>query len=292
MHWTYAARPEQSDLEQGDFLFPDDGLRSLLDEEHPRFNSEKIIGFVVSTQSCDLVRRNGKPPKAGHINILAVRSLKESLPNLIESCCRQVGRGIFLRSDRGRAKDLLTRIFNQNEQALGLFYFHPDADLGIGDHSVAYLRIAVALDAKHYDALLQARRGGLDPAFQAKFGWLVGNLYSRAATPDWSDRDGGGGQLKDLVETHLQEQIAGLGPHWIDDELVDVGKKQGVIFDNRSFGELSNELEACRPPPPIDKLIAEIEGEVRKVVPGIDDTSLGKLSNRVRNNGRIKKLLK
>lgn len=263
MHWTYTARGPDDHLEQGDFLVLTDGLRSVLDEVHPHFCGSKYIGFTVATQSCDLVRRRGNRPKAQYINIASVRSLKEVAPRLLSHFATAVAEGVFFQSGKQSAKDFLTRLFNQNEQSLGLFYFHPDADIGLGERSVAFLRVAIALRAEHYDVLLQARRGGLKPAFQAKFGWLVGNLYSRAATPDWSDQEEGDKQLESLVSDYLEEQLLGFGPIWIEDELVAAGRKADVSFHDRNPSDLKNELEQYRPEPPLTRLVTEVEKQAK-----------------------------
>lgn len=266
MHWTYVSRQPDADLEQGDFLLPDDELRDILNTVHPHFCAAKYIGFVVITQSCDLVRRGGKSAKAEHVNIATVRTLKDVGTKLVARVATTIAPGLFRRSDRAAARELLTRLFNQNEQALGLFYFHSDRDIGLGDPSVAFLRVSVALRAEHYEALVRARTGGLAPAFQAKLGWLVGNLYSRAATPDWSEQDGGSLALEELIERHLTEQIPGSGPIWIDDELIAAGRQAKVSFSDRPLAELFDELERIRPAPAIDKLADEIAKESKKVL--------------------------
>lgn len=79
MHWTYA-KPETSDLSQGDVLLPSTELREkLLRPVHPYFAHQKYLAFMVTTQSCDLVLRGGKP-SASHISIAPVRSLKAVWP--------------------------------------------------------------------------------------------------------------------------------------------------------------------------------------------------------------------
>jgi len=263
VHWTYSQPELDSDLQQGDFLVPTDELREILSDVHPHFCADKYIGFVVTTQTCDLVRRGSKSPKAHYINIAAVRSLKDTAAPLFERIARPVAKGIFLESNRVTAKEFLHRLFNQNEQALGLFYLHPDADIGLGDHSVAFLRIVIALRAEHYSKLLTARRGGLKPAFQAKLGWLVGNLYSRAATPDWSEQEGGKNELDQLECLYLKEHLPGRGPIWVEDQLIWEGQANNVVFDGRNTPDLIEELEQYRPPPPIDKLVKEVADQAK-----------------------------
>lgn len=266
MHWTYSLHEPGSDLQQGDFLAPTSELKQILNEVNPYFSADKYIGFVITTQTCDLVRHNRKSPKAQYINIATVRSLKEVSTRLLEKVVKPVGKGLFRKSDQEDAQNFLHRLFNQNEQAHGLFYLHPDADIELGDPSVAFLRIVITLKAEKYNSLISARKGRLRPDFQAKFGWLVGNLYSRAATPDWSDQIGGDDVLSQLVKSYLDERIPGHGPVWLDDVLINAGQENKVVFSNRDTTELIEELEKYRPPPVLDMLASEIVEVAKKAL--------------------------
>ena len=222
MHWTYDSCEPDADLEQGDFLAVTPELTNLLGEVHAHFTDEKYLGFLITTQSCDLVRRGRKPAKSPYVSIAAIRSLRSTFPRLLAIECSPIQRGlpIFSSNRKSDARKLLSRIFNQNEAAMGLFYLHPDNEAGIGDACVAMLRVTVSLRVEHYERLVRARRVRLTPAFQAKLGWLLGNLYGRAAAPDWGDQPGGETALNVLIEEHLKEQVEGCGPTWISDELV------------------------------------------------------------------------
>lgn len=266
MHWTYCQREDDSDLQQGDFLVPNEELLKLLEEVHPYFNDQKYIGFVVTTQTCDLVRRGGKPPKAQYISIAVVRSLEEVTTKLLEHVIKPVEKGIFLKSQRLVAKDFLHRLFNQNEQALGLFYYHADGDIGLGDPSVAFLRLVLTLKSDNYQTLLKARKGGLTANYQAKFGWLVGNLYSRAASPDWSDQEGNEKILNKLIKRFSDNKISSNEIVWVEDELISAGLEHGIEFKEKPFHELLSELEEHRPKPLIERLNTEVSQTIRTVV--------------------------
>lgn len=265
MHWTYEKFKPDSDLEQGDIIFPNDELRKLLLDVHPYFADEKYIGFAVASQSCDLVRRGGES-KARYISIAPVRALPSVAHRLFEQVIPSVAPGLFRASLKRQGLEFLKRLFDQNEQALGLFYLHEDGEVGLGVPCVAFLRVKVALKAQHYAALTNARRGRLSPEFRAKFGWLVGNLYSRAASPDWSDYPGGEGQIEKMTSAYIEEQLEGLGPVWVDDELVDAGEKRKVKFAARDRGELLRELESLRPKPALDRLAEEVVKQGRKAL--------------------------
>lgn len=259
MHWTYEEFNDDSDLEQGDLVAPIDDLKGILKVVHPHFCADKYLGFTIATQSCDLVRRK-HGAKAKYISIAVVRSLKAVFPRLLAQVVRPTAAGLFAQSAKVFATQFLERIFDQNEQALGLFYFHPDPDVELGEPAVAFLRVNVALREEHYDVLLKARTGRLTPEFREKFGWLLGNLYSRAATRDWSDSPGGNEQLSALIERYTKEQIAGAGPTWVEDELIEAGRVAGVQFDGRSHDEVIADLIEHRPKPRIDK-VAEIAAD-------------------------------
>ena len=289
MHWTYNKVDPSSDLEQGDILSPTPALAKVLDEVHPHFRAAKYLGFTVSTQSCDLVRR--RKVKARYISIAVIRSLRDVLPRLLEQVVQPIAPGIFRRSARAEARDFLGRLFNQNEQAQGLFYLHPDADVGLGEPCVALLRINVSLRAEHYDALLEARTGRLGPEFRAKYGWLLGNLYSRTASPDWQDQPSGEQQLGQMISEALDSKLPERKMQWIEDELVVAGQSAGVTFVERNGDELVKELEKLRPKPPIERLIDEVIVQAQKVIPG-QDKAMETLRNRLLNNGTVKKIVR
>jgi hypothetical protein len=287
-HWTYEDKFDHaSDLEQGDLLRPDDALRALFHEVHPHFCDLKYTGFLVATQSCDLVRRSGKPPDATYLTLAVIRPLAQVIDKLIGRVAKTAAPRLFLKNSKGEARNLLSRIFNQNEQALGLFFLHQDADVGIGEQSVALLRVAVAIRAEHYDTLIRARTGRLKPEFRAKLGWLIGNLYGRPATPDWTDQPEGRKKLDALVRSFVDNESPGSsGPRWIDNELVDLATRQGISVESVP----ESELEHLRPPPLHERASDVVRDELLKVDPDVDLGKVKTLVNRLNNSGTFKKL--
>ncbi len=270
-HWTYEASRPAGDLEQGDFLAPTKDLRDLLRKVHPLFDDDKYLGFVVATQSCDLVRRK-QAPKARHISIAVVRPLRQAWLRFLAEVASPVGADVFLRSKKAAARQLLERIFDQNEQALGLFYLHPDAEIGLGEPAVACLRITIALRSEHYALLVSARTGRLDPEFRAKFGWLLGNLYSRAAAPDWADSLGGKQSLDALIDGFLNPPSPG-GPVWAEDDNVDAAKANGALKalpPEATRDELLAVLTANAPKPSLEALVDEVVKQAAKALVGLN----------------------
>jgi hypothetical protein len=284
-HWTYSTFGSGDDLAQGDILKPSAELKALLSDVHHHFLDEKYVGFLVATQSCDLVLRQGSA-KAPYINLAVIRPLSNVFHKLIAQVSTPVKPGVFLKSEKKRVKDLFVRIFNQNEQALGVFFLHEDVDSGIAEPCVVLLRVTVALKSDHYAMLTKARVGRLNPEFRAKLGWLLGNLYARPATTDWSDREGGKQQLDQLVSDYLDQQDAGGGVTWIDDELIKEARARNIDVKEVSF----QELEQYRPKPRHEQSLDQIREELLKVAPELEAEKVAKLTNRLKNNGKFKKL--
>jgi hypothetical protein len=289
--WTYTAFKPDSDLEQGDFLGPTEELGQVLAAVHPHFRDSKYVGFLIASQSCDLVRRNGEAGNAQYISIATVRPLRVVLTKLIASIQEPFAPGLFKKGTKFEAKKLLSRILNQNEQALGLFYLHPDTDLKLGEPAVAFLRVTVSLRMEHYSVLMKSRTGRLAAAFQAKLGWLLGNLYARAATPDWYDRPNGKKELEKAVDDLLADPIPGVTPEWIDDELVQVAREQQFDHKGKTPAEIVAALEPMRPLPPMTRAVDTIAAELRELT-SMESDVLEKLRKRLENNSTFRSLIR
>lgn len=278
-HWTYDSHEPADDLEQGDILEPTDRLRAVFSEVHPHFTADKYLGFLVTTQSCDLVRRRGMS-KAPYLNVAAIRPLTQVAHKILCYAAEPVADRTFRTSAKPEARRLLERIVNQNEQSAGLFFLYPDIDAGMAEPAVAFLRVTVALRQSHYDALREARVGRLKPEFRAKLGWLVGNLFVRPATPDWNDVQGGRALFREVIRQVVDDV------RWIDDEIVDVASAKGIDVSIVSL----DELEAFRPPSHLERALLEVHAELSRVAPDLSEDKATKLANRLRNNGKFKKL--
>lgn len=287
--WAYAPVPDGSDFEQGDFVEPTTQLREVLEQVHRHFCDEKYLGFLVLTQTCDLARRRGAPPAARYINIAAVRSLEAVLPKLVSTVCPPVTGTLYRMSGKQKAHNLLHRVIHQNERKLGLFYLHPDADWGIGEPAVAILQVSVALRADHYEILQSARKGRLNPDFQAKLGWLVGNLYARPATPDWEDQPGGKAEAKRLLNDLLDApgQL-----EWIDDASVDAAREAGVSIDGLTGEAAVAALKKLKPSRPLDEGVEIMLSALSDVIPQTGAGQIRRLRQRLKNDERLRVLLR
>ena len=151
---------------------------------------------------------------------------------------------------------------------------------GISTPSVAMLRIEIALHTKHYDTLLSSRRGRLKPAFQAKLGWLVGNLYSRVGTEDWSEPDERKREKNSIIDRILND-VAKV--KWSSSEAVVLAVKQGFSAKGKSLDEISKSMDSYEPKP-LDKCVREeltrmIAAEDLDIPPHIQDQLMKRLPN-------------
>lgn len=293
-HWTYEAiSPEDQDLQQGDIIQPTEQLNAELGKVHPHFQDDKYSGFLILSQTCDLVRRAPlKQCKTNYINLAVIRPIQDVLIPLLDRYCSEdrFASGLYKKSARGQARMLMERLVNQNEQGMGLFYLHPDTEVQIPDHSIALLQVSFALKAdSHYDMLLAARSGRLKHEFQCKLGWLIGNLYSRIATRDWPETE------RDLLVKYFLES-----PHPEESQLkwVDANTAKKMVAEARQpldqlQPDVINELITKLAPVPAKdaalKRIAEIAAQME---PPIDPQTIERLQFRLGNDMEFNSIFK
>lgn len=187
IHFTYKLNPDMQSLCQGDVLKITEELIEVLKNVHPYFLNKQYKYFMVLSQSCDLVRRNGKNCKTPYITLAAVRRYSDFLGKmLISGNFAEENKGLLLMDDKNkeRAYQLIERIYNNTESEY--FFLYKEEALDFQESMVAYLKVSIALKSnEHYDKCLNAKKLELEDEFKAKLGWLVGNMYSRVGTADW-----------------------------------------------------------------------------------------------------------
>ena len=187
VHFTYKRNADMGSLCQGDILIITDDLRNILKDVHPYFQNDHYKYFMVLTQSCDLVRRDGKRCKSPYRTLAAIRSYDDFLKKEFVSGKYVEVVDDFLLMDsknRERASQLVERLYNNTES--DYFFLYKDEALDFPESMVASLKVSIALKSeKHYDYCLAAKKIELSDEFKAKLGWLVGNMYSRVGTTDW-----------------------------------------------------------------------------------------------------------
>ncbi len=224
MHFTYDRNPCKTELMQGDVLGRIPEINGLLKEVHPHFYSEqKNRFFMVLTQSCDLVRRADGLCKAPYITLAPVRSLDlvvERHLTQIPAAKVDAELPVFGAKAKSKASEFLQRLFNNNEPG---YFFLDSEDTPLNHDCVAFLNLSIAIKAGlHLETCLKAKVLQLDATFQAKLGWLVGQMYSRVGTLDWEQ-----GKLTKKVGSVLQEAAI-----WVDD-----GKVPSLEGAFRGFAE-------------------------------------------------------
>ncbi len=261
---------------QGDILALTPKLREIFGSGHD-FYDPKYLAFIVTTQNCDLVRRQNGKCDADYINLAGVMTLHTILPSLFDIVCERVCEnglvGAYLKSSYPEAVRLVEHIINQNAWKIGLFYLHNDVGAGIDEPAVALLRICanVRLTKKNYRILTKARRGRLSDLFQAKLGWTVGNLYSRIGTPDWGDIN-----EKDIkIKVKLIEDFLDPSEYkWIPNSWIREARKKGVEFEKLSLDSVMQELEQYKPTPFYKDVVRHFKNLLNKHFPQINTDEL------------------
>jgi len=183
-HFTYRVG-DLAKLRQGDVLKRTDALIDIIGKYHNYFSSEEYLYFVVLTQSCDMVVSGERKLKTPYISIAPVRSLNDFV-------VREIGKNqtsdvekkaqILNVKFKSKIQETIRKLFDNNLP--DHFYFHEDNQVGFPS-CVAHLRVSIALKAKHYPCILDAKLLELKEDFAAKLGMLLGNIYSRIGTEDW-----------------------------------------------------------------------------------------------------------
>lgn len=289
MHFTYAQAPG-SELQQGDLLSRTLALEAILHSYHSYYLKSDYTHFLILTQSCDLTKRGGARCEAEYINICAVRPLRLALQRLARTYqADHLTRHADAISTkyRDRLTFGLSRIMNNNHPEY--FYLHEDATIGLSDRSCAFLRLSIAVKSiEHYEQLEVARIASLDAPFQAKLGWLVGNMYGRVGTDDWVPKHLAKDAWASLVGTVLDDSL-----HWLDEQQLKSAKEQlkGSDLGTLSTTELREKVRSLPKPLYKDEVIEAVVTELEKT--GIlAGKNLDKIQARLKQAPRIAALLK
>jgi hypothetical protein len=187
MHFTYAPAPDLKQLFQGDLIIRTPAVDAILTTVHPHYKKEDYKAFIILTQTCDLVRRNGGECSARYISIAAVRPLELVLKRTFADHCKNKWEEDFRITNhktREKLRLFLARLLNNNEDEY--FFLRRDAPSGLNEDCCAFLQLSIAVKSElHFATLLEAKRLELDDSFQHKLGYLVGKMYARVGTPDW-----------------------------------------------------------------------------------------------------------
>ena len=290
-HWTYTDCKPEDGLYQGDIIAREP-LLGVLKDVHKHFCDPKYLAFIVLTQTCDLVVRKRMACKAKHISLAVIRPLSALMPGLLEEICNSPAPGIFSNDRREEAEQFLHRVLNQNEQAHGWVYLHPDGDVGIGEHAVAMLRISISLRSnEHYELIRKARCGRLDTEYRNKLGWLKGNLYSRIDTTDWGEKDSGHEDETAIIKGLLDARIGDHAPLWVPAVWIDEAKRKNVKLNAVPPDQIEHVLREHAPKAPLEVALAEVKRIVDSTRVQFMDRAADVFSTRVRSDPCILPLL-
>jgi hypothetical protein len=184
-------------------------------------------------------------------------------------------------------EQFLESLLNNNEGEY--FYLHGDPDLEFPEPSCAFLRLLITLESeKYYDYCFNARILSLTDVFQAKLGWLVGNMYSRVGTEDWVPDH----LTQEEFNDHIKTEIDALCPWIPDKQLKEAIRKapDGLLTKDRDTIRkhvdgtpiLSKKEEAI-------KRVVELLTELGKVKDGKDEKLI---RNRLTNDPNLSTILK
>lgn len=234
MHFTYSNTPDKSLLKQGDVIAKTEGVRNILKEVHQHYLSDKYLYFIVITQSCDLVRRKGQLCGTPYITLAAVRSLDELMTKEISKYQKsplEKKANIVSSSYKTTVSQFVSRVLNNNESEY--FYLHevPEIDF---PKSVAFLKLSIAIKSElHYQTCLDAKSLELENNFKSKLGWLVGKIYSRVGTEDWSPNT-----LSEKAFSEFIDEIISENYFWAEDKILKELKK---TVNDEELGRLAPE---------------------------------------------------
>lgn len=286
MHFTYAPLDKLS-LMQGDVLERTPAINGLLKEVHPHFfGHDKNLYFMVLTQSCDLVRRDGQVCAATYISIAPVRTLDLVVQRYVQQLkAAKVKAALPVLGQKSKDKvgDFLRRLLNNNQPG----YFYLDAsDTSLPEDCAAFLSLSIAIKSElHFDKCLNAKILQLKDTFQAKLGWLVGQQYSRVGTEDWPP-----GEMTDKVNKALKDAAI-----WVDDKSIrPLEEKYSELAD--ADGDLvmsAPQIKTVMSKVPTRKqqVLARTESVLREVLAG-DPTVVEKLRRRLESDAALTTLLK
>lgn len=188
-HFTYKEQIVARDLAQGDILVRTPELEEVLKAFYPSYaNNANNKYFIVLTQSCELVRRDGDPCDARYIALAPVRPLSVALGRKLSEHAEaglDAELPICTEKSRNKLNLWLERLLNNNEPEY--FYLRKAPESGLAEDCCAHLALAFAIKSElRYQLCLDARILALKEPFQAKLGWLVGQMFSRIGTEDWN----------------------------------------------------------------------------------------------------------
>lgn len=283
-------------LSQGDIIVRNEEIANTIGQAHQYYaTASDYTHFVVLTQSCDLVRRNGKF-NAPYITIAAAKPFQKTVTDFLASQSRNIKGSEFQFhpiSALGKVKQLLERHLHNTESE---FFFLPQSGhQNIDEDLVVFLRLTIALRKDHYDAIAASKIAELADVFQAKLGWLKGNIYSRVATPDLEDRGINSAQTKkDFYDKYIPQGemiwLSALQSALLKKRVLEDGRKiDRELNTNEVLDIIENQI-----PEDADILAANIIDRMikNKILDPNDADKIARAKRTIANEPTVKSLVK
>lgn len=287
VHFTYKEQCDASSLCQGDLLKITDELKSVLKDVHSYFLNDQYRYFMVLTQSCDLVRRNGNKCKTPYITLAAVKNFDSFFETLlINNQYAENVNGFLLMDTKKweRAYQLLERLYNNTES--DYFFLYKEDSLGLPNSMIASLKVSIALKSElHYEKCLSAKVLELSDEFKAKLGWLVGNIYSRVGTTDWESIKTESERKKMLSEELKSHCIAG------EKNQIAALKKELEANHVKSTDDVLTFIKNYRVESKYDQVIGVLEDIIKTSSKKIPDSEKELLLKTIKSRTKLKTLL-
>jgi hypothetical protein len=171
MHDMYRV-PSGDDLEQGDIVEKRTLAPAMIGHQDYMEQRPDFEAFCVLTQTCDLTSK--KLIQTEFITLAVVRKIT----NIFDQSQARLNR------TSERLKEII-----QHRANTRFFYLYPEPAAGINDDSVVDMRVTFALHRHHYNQIVCARKMSMNPLYTAHLGWMIGNVFSRIAMPEWGGKE-------------------------------------------------------------------------------------------------------
>lgn len=290
LDFIFSTKIDNTSLLQGDILQKTPLLKEAVAKAHRYYaDAEDYHFYMVLTQSCDLVKRGGRKPRARYITIAAVRPLDVVVERQITKFAEPISGFpilVYKKENELGVKNYLERLLHNTQEKDGLFFIRRGSHPAFTEDYCVFLYLSIALRIDHYETCLAAKVAQLDNVFQAKVGWLTGNLYSRVGTPDVEDHQ----QNPEQYKKEFYEQVLSERTVWLSSEQRQQ-LKQALKTNNPSNEQEAREMIAVLKTD-MDYLAERI---VKKLVDAkiiaAEDTTVEAAKNILANDKLFKKLM-
>lgn len=297
VHFTYEDQTPDGDLRQGDLLLITDELRKVLEQFHPHYASNPDYEYlIVLTQSCDLAFRNGRCASR-YLSLAAVRPLETLIEQEIErqsTSSLEKNLKILPEKKRRWIEDFIEKLLNNN--LTEYFYLEAESALNIDKAYVAYLALSIAIKSENYRICKDARFGQLREIFSAKLGWLVGNMYSRVATPDWVPMKFSSKDFEEKISKIVEDSGA-----WVNEIVFDKLEREQKVrrteTGDKSYLLRREEIQRVIDEYAMKKTMKQenvtkfVVEQATSIITGAEKKQLRELENQLLNNSKLGELI-